>query len=316
MGYWHAFSAARSGLSIQAIVDPQAERAEKLQREFGAKRVFGDLTECLNETECDVAHICTPANNHLESIEQCLDRKVHVLAEKPLLSTLAETKRMLEKANSYELKLAPVHQMPFQRGASQAVNQIDFGKLTRLNYTAFTSGAEGKPFMHRAEVLMEILPHPISLFSRYYSKGLTSDLFEVRRFDSDELEIDGQLDGASLRISISLRGRPTRNELTVVGDKATCHVDLFHGFVTTESGEVSKRSKILKPFRFGTGMVADAGKNLLNRSLSSEPAYPGLRKLIREFYQSALNGKPDPISRDEILLSAELIDKVRTRLSQ
>lgn len=312
MGRWHAFSAIRSGASISAIVDPNIERAQALQREFGAQRAFKSLDECLEKSASNIAHICTPAQNHLASIEMCLDRKHHVLAEKPLLSSFAETQRVLELANESGLKLTPVHQMPFQRGTSKlAENYSNLGKLVRVSHTAFTSGGDGKSEAERQEVLLEILPHPISLFYRFFGDKLTGDQFHVSRYLDGELEIDGVVDDTLLRISISLKGRPTRNELTVTGDKASAHIDLFHGFATYESGEVSKRSKILKPFRFGSNLVLDASKNLIQRSASNEVAYPGLRNLIRQFYKSALDGKPAPISEKEILLCAEVADRVR-----
>ncbi|CAN5596319.1 N/A [soil metagenome] len=312
MGRWHAFSAIRSGAMITAIVDPNIERAQALQREFGAQRAFKSLDQCLDKSESNIAHICTPAQNHLEAIELCLAHKHHVLAEKPLLSTFAETQKILAQANESGLKLTPVHQMPFQRGASKlAEDYSNLGKLVRLSHTAFTSGGEGKSEAERLDVLLEILPHPISLFFRFFGDKLTADQFQVRRYLDGELEIDGVLDDTLLRISVSLRGRPTRNELTVTGDKGSAHIDLFHGFATYESGEVSKRSKILKPFRFGSNLVLDASRNLIQRSASNEVAYPGLRSLIRQFYRSALDGKPAPISEREILLCAEVADKVR-----
>ncbi len=312
MGRWHAFSAIRSGATIEAVVDPNIERAQALQREFGAARAYKSLDECLNKSKSNIAHICTPAQNHLEAIEMCLAHKHHVLAEKPLLPTFAETQRILEQANESGLKLTPVHQMPFQRGASKlAEDYSNLGKLVRLSHTAFTSGGDGKSEAERLDVLLEILPHPISLFFRFFGDKLTADQFQVRRYLDGELEIDGVVDDTLLRISVSLRGRPTRNELTVTGDKASAHIDLFHGFATYESGEVSKRSKILKPFRFGSNLVLDASRNLIQRSASNEVAYPGLRSLIRQFYRSALDGKPAPISEKEILLCAEVADRVR-----
>ncbi len=312
MGRWHAFSAIRSGATIVAIIDPRLERAQTLQREFGAEKSFQNLEDCLKESKSNIAHICTPAEQHLDAIELCLTHGQHVLAEKPLLPTLEATRRILTQAHESGLKLAPVHQMPFQRGASKlAESHVNLGRIIRASHTAFTSGGDGKSEPERMEVLLEILPHPVSLFFRLFGEKLNVNQFQVRRYFDGELEIDGLVDDTLLRISVSLRGRPTRSELSVIGDKASAHIDLFHGFATYESGEVSKRSKILKPLRFGSNLVLDASRNLIQRSASNEVAYPGLRTLIRQFYRSALEGKPAPISETEILLCAELADKVR-----
>lgn len=312
MGRWHAFSAIRSGASIVAFVDPNGPRAKALQREFGAPKAYDSLEECLSKGESNIAHICTPDQNHRQSIELCLDHNQHILAEKPLLPTFEETQLLLNQANERGLKLIPVHQMPFQKGATRlATSRSELGKLVRLTHTAFTSGGEGKSENERQHVLLEILPHPLSLFFRFFGEKLVAEQFNVRRYQNGELEIDAVVDDTLLRISISLRARPTRNELTVVGDRASAHIDLFHGFCTYESGEVSKSSKILKPFRFGSSLVLDAGRNLIQRGASNEVAYPGLRTLITQFYRSVLADKPAPISEREILLCAEVADKVR-----
>lgn len=316
MGRWHAFSAVATGARLEAVVDPVIERAESLQKQFGAKHVFTTLRECLEKSDFDIVHICTPVSNHLESIELSLAHKKHVIAEKPLLSSLADTERILLKANENGLKIVPVHQMPFQKGASGlAADHSQLGKLVRLNHTAYTSGGEGKSDEARLAVLLEILPHPISLFFRFFKEKLTPDTFQIRRYFDGELELDGMVDDTLLRISVSLRGRPTRNELVVTGDSATAHIDLFHGFATIESGEVSRTSKILKPFRFGSNLVFDAGRNLIARSAQNEVAYPGLRTLIRQFYKSAMDGAPVPICEGEIKLCAAVQDKVRSSIN-
>jgi predicted dehydrogenase len=312
MGRWHAFSAIRSGASIIGIVDPNVQRAKALQREFGAQKAYESLEECLSKGTSNIAHICTPDQNHRQAIEMCLAHNQHILAEKPLLPTFEETELLLKKANERGLKLVPVHQMPFQKGAARlAANRSELGKLVRLTHTAYTSGGDGKSESERQHVLLEILPHPLSLFFRFFGEKLAAEQFNVRRYRQGELEIDADVDDTLLRISISLRARPTRNELTVVGDRASAHIDLFHGFCTRESGEVSQRSKILKPFRFGSSLVFDAGRNLVQRGASNEVAYPGLRTLISQFYRCALNEKPAPISEKEILLCAQVADKVR-----
>lgn len=312
MGRWHAFSAVKTGAHIAAIVDPNKDRAQSLQKEFGAETIFATLQECLSGCQNDIAHVCTPAENHLESVELCLNAGIHVLAEKPLLPTVEQTRRLLSVARTKRLKLNPVHQMPFQTGAERMMdNRASLGKVVRVGHTAYTSGGDGKTAEQRLEVLLEILPHPISLFFRLFGDKLTAANFKTQRYFDGELEMNGQIDDTLLSISISLRGRPTRNELTVSGEQATAHLDLFHGFVTFESGEVSRRSKILKPFRFGSNLLVDASRNLIRRSASNEFAYPGLRNLIARFYQSVLEDKPAPISDQEILLCAEIMDSAR-----
>ena len=77
-----------------------------------------------------------------------------------------------------------------------------------------------------------------------------------------------------------------------------------------EGGKVSRPEKMLKPFKFGTGVLLKAGANLAVRAAKSEPAYPGLRELISRLYQAVETSGTPPISKKEILLAAELVDMI------
>src|SRR5689334_10614548 len=89
MGRWHAFSAARAGGSIVAVVDPNQARARRLASRSRAARAFSTLDGALERA--DVVHVCTPTAAHVAVIAQALDARRHVLVEKPLAPTVAET---------------------------------------------------------------------------------------------------------------------------------------------------------------------------------------------------------------------------------
>ena len=111
-------------------------------------------------------------------------------------------------------------------------------------------------------------------------------------------------------ILVSLSGRPTRNSLRIVGDKGSLHVDLYHGFSVLERGAVSRRHKALRPFARSLRTLGAAGANLIARTARWEPAYPGLRELVKEFYGAVEGARPAPISAEESLDVARARDTV------
>ena len=56
--------------------------------------------------------------------------------------------------------------------------------------------------------------------------------------------------------------------------------------------------------------------NLLRRSLNREPAYPGLRSLIAQCYQSVKRSTDGPITRDSIIAVATITELVERKLSR
>jgi hypothetical protein len=208
--------------------------------------------------------------------------------------------------------LSPVHQFPFQRGMRLLRERLDrVGDLVELAFTTSSAGGSGRDAADRRALLFEILPHPLSLFRAVLRRPVRGVDWRVVASTDDDLDVGGTCDGVLLRARISLRGRPTRNELTVVGERGTAHVDLFHGFSVVESRAPSRRSKLVQPFARGQKLVAAAAANLAVRAVRSEPAYPGLRELIAAFYLGVRSNGRAPIADDEAVEVAEIVDRLR-----
>lgn len=310
MGRWHAEYARRAGAQVIGLVDRDETAALELARRFpGASPIKHD-DSWLASTNPDVVHVCTPTASHSALVAQALAAGCHVLVEKPLARSLDQTRDLLERAQRQGLRLAPVHQLPFQRGFRRLHRELGrLGEPLRVAYRVLSAGGQGLSSEGRRAVLLEMLPHAASLF---HTLGLSASpaQWHVLRFDAERLELAAEVGDTDLRIFFSLSGRPTRHELQVLGSKATATADLFHGYSFLESGQPNRRDKILLPFRRSTRQFARAASNLLWRALRRQPAYPGLPELIEAFYRSTVGRGPATIDPEEILAAAALHDRV------
>jgi len=313
MGRWHAYYAARVGAEIVAVVDVNKAQAATLARSHRRAAVFTKLQPCLSRGGVDVVHVCTPLETHQEIVGLTIAAGKHVLVEKPLAPTEDETQALLHAADQASVSIAPVHQFPFQRGFRKALRRLDrIGRLTHVAFHACTAGAEGRQGPERREVLCEILPHPLSLGYAVFGDRMDDCQWSVPpQCGDDALQLDGGVGPTRISVRIDLVSRPTRNELTLLGTGGTLHVDLFHGYSFGEPGTTSRHDKLMRPFRHGGRMLAAAGVNLLSRAWRREPAYPGLKELIRAFHQAVVRGQPSPITAGEIVACARLMDRVR-----
>lgn len=313
MGRWHARYAARAGAEVAAIVDARADAASALQRRFPRARTFASLEDSLAAGVVDVVHVCTAAESHARLAETALRAGRHVLVEKPAAASRSEAARLVGLAREKGLRVCPVHQFPFQRGvARMAAGLGRLGELLRAEYVVRSAGGEGLAPEARRALLLGILPHPLSLFRNLLGRGVAVDTWDVIASGEDELELAASDGGLRLRIDIGLRARPTRNELIVTGSRATARADLFHGYAVIDAGGTSRMAKAAAPLRAGTRLLWTAGTNLARRALQREPAFPGLRELIRRFYASIAQDTPPPIDPDEIVETAALIERVGT----
>jgi predicted dehydrogenase len=312
MGRWHAHYAVKAGAEVVAIVDRQPQAAAALQRGYPQAKVFPDLADSLMTCPVDVVHICTCLDSHVPLAEIALHAGKHVLLEKPAAGSEPETAQLVQLARRVGRNICAVHQFPFQRGFQRLRQQLNcLGELVRVTFHTCSAGGAGRTDAECRAILLEILPHPVSLFCSLLDQEIQQCAWTVLTFTNQDLEIAGKWQETQLSIQISLRGRPTRNALTVLGTRGTAHVDLFHGYCLLEAGTVSRTAKVLQPFRYGTAVLWAAAANLMRRAWQSEPAYPGLGELLERFYQSIRDETAAPIRADEMREVAALMDQVR-----
>ena len=120
----------------------------------------------------------------------------------------------------------------------------------------------------------------------------------------------GEHAGALLSLLVSMHARPTCFEMTVHSRRGAIALDFFHGFAIRYNGDVSRLSKILRPFATSLKLFGIASINLIGRGLSGEIAYPGLQQLTRQFYDAVRGIAPPPIASDDVMAVAIARDAV------
>jgi predicted dehydrogenase len=311
MGRWHATELSRAGGVVVAVADREPTAAAALASSHPGAGDFQEPEAMLAAAAPEVVHVCTPTASHVELAERCLDAGAHVLVEKPLAPDAAATEGLLSYAERRALTVCPVHQYPFQPGATRARRALPgLGRPLLIEATACSAGGELSPEVPLDELAGEILPHPLSLLAVLLEHGLDKLAWSASRPANGELRSAAVADGTTITISISMHGRPTRNELRAICAGGTLHLDLFHGYGFAERGAVSRLDKVLRPFMQSAGRTGAAAANLAARSLRREPAYPGLRELIRRFYATLRQGQPPPVPPAEALAVARARDSI------
>jgi predicted dehydrogenase len=310
MGRWHASELSRAGGLVVAVADRDAGAASSLARSHAGAEAFRDPAAMLREASPEVVHVCTPTASHVELAEACLDAGAHVLIEKPLAPDAAATEALLGQAARRGLAVCPVHQYPFQPGAARARQELPgLGGLLLVEATACSAGGD-RPGGSPDDIAGEILPHPLSLLEVLLEPAVDRLGWSAASPGEGELRAAATVDGTTVSISISMRGRPTRNELRLIAEAGTLHLDLFHGFAFAERGAVSRVDKALRPFAASAARASAATANLAARAARRQPAYPGLRELIRSFYSSVRRGDPPPVTPAEALAVARARDAI------
>jgi myo-inositol 2-dehydrogenase/D-chiro-inositol 1-dehydrogenase len=98
MGTTHANILARDDrVKVTAVADMDQARAEALAPRVGAKAVAS--LEALLDSGIEALYVTTPNTAHTEPVLAALAAGVHVFSEKPMATSLAEARRILEAAS-------------------------------------------------------------------------------------------------------------------------------------------------------------------------------------------------------------------------
>jgi predicted dehydrogenase len=258
--------------------------------------------DALSRQLADVVHVTTPPEDHTYAIRAAIESNLHVLAEKPLAPSAAVTAELYSLATTRNLLLCPVHQSLFQPGIVKLLRDGHrLGRLRQVTSVICTAGANGGDDAARDRLVCDVLPHPLSLAARVIHGGISGTHWQASRAAAGEVQLAGVRDGISISILVSTRGRPPRNTFSVTGEAGSVHADLFHGFAVGEQRKLNRLGKVVRPFGNAAGTLGAATANLARRAIRREQAFPGLRELVRSFYEAVKSGGMPPITVAETL---------------
>lgn len=316
MGRWHAEAVARAGGAVVAVTDLDAAAAQRLAARHAGAAPYETLEAMLAQAGLDVLHVCTPLATHEAVVLQGISAGVQLLVEKPLAPSAGQARRLYEQAQARGVLLCPVLQFNFQDGVRRArAWWPHLGRVIHMEATVRSAGGVGQSEAQRDAVLADVLPHPLSLIETFLPGGLSggfsggADWYAAHPAPG-ELHAVGHAAGCGLSIRISMNGRPTACAFQIVGTEGTIDLNLFHGYAVFHPGAVSRARKITAPFGQALRGLAAASLNLSRRAVRREPAYPGLRPLVRAFYQAIRMGGPAPLPPDLVLTVAAVRDRL------
>jgi predicted dehydrogenase len=97
---WARFIQMHPDVECVGVVEPDSVARGKLTEIPGADKLacFADLAEAARNVQADAALVVTPSVTHADTTISCLDAGLTVMVEKPLATTVADGRRVLERA--------------------------------------------------------------------------------------------------------------------------------------------------------------------------------------------------------------------------
>ena len=97
--------AGHEGIELAVLVDRDLDRARKMALAYHVPTVLGDSSQ-LDSRDIDAAIVATPPFHHAPASIDLLERGIHVLVEKPMATSYADARRMVDVAERHGVVLA------------------------------------------------------------------------------------------------------------------------------------------------------------------------------------------------------------------
>ena len=123
---------------VLAACDLNEERLKAVADEFAIPRRTTSFAEVLAMEDIDIIDICTPPRVHFDQIIAALGAGKDVIAEKPLVGSLADADRVIAAERTARGRVMPIFQYRWGTGFQKAKRLVDLGLA-------------GKPYLVSAE---------------------------------------------------------------------------------------------------------------------------------------------------------------------
>ena len=167
LGRFHAQKyASLSGSRLVAVVDANHETRERVAAELGC-RALADYRDLLDEA--DAVSIATPTPLHFPIAQECLERGVHVLVEKPITETPEQARALIATA----ARCGRVLQVGHLERFNAAILALE-GSLGRPR---FVESHRLAPFKERGtdvNVVLDLMIHDIDLIQSLVNSPIVS----------------------------------------------------------------------------------------------------------------------------------------------
>jgi UDP-N-acetyl-2-amino-2-deoxyglucuronate dehydrogenase len=263
-------------IELVAVVDPHADRAEKVAAEHGAATSAG-LTEALAAVEADVVSICTPTGTHGALAIEALRAGRHVIIEKPAEVTVAKTDEIIAAQREAGKLVAVISQHRFDRSTEIAVEAISRGALGRLTsgiaaidwwrgqsyydsgdwrgtWELDGGGALMNQGVHTVDLLVATLGRPVEVFA--YTGTLAHQRIEVEDVAVGVVRFENGALGVLHATTAAYPGLSAR--LQVHGDKGSVVIDNDQlSFIHASSPDGDAEEKMMGKVDTSENQVAD-----------------------------------------------------------
>jgi predicted dehydrogenase len=226
VGYWGSKHArvlhTLDGVASVALIDSREDRLRPLLRMFPSGSAFTSLEAALPHVDAVV--VATPPTTHVPLALRAIAAGKHVLVEKPLATTAAGARELIDAAAEHDVLLMAGHTFEYNsavRRLRELVQSGDLGEIYYIDSARLNLGL----YQSDVNVMWDLAPHDVSIVNLLMGRQPTSARAWGRRHanhrfeDVVYLQMDYDDVGVSANIHVSWLDPCKVRRVTVVGSR-------------------------------------------------------------------------------------------------
>lgn len=161
--HWILGREDRGDIEIVGIAEPNRELAERFTKQHGLSMdlVYASIEEMLDATKPEAVTAFNTIYGHLEVVEICAPRGIHVMVEKPLAVSLKHAQKMAQLARKHNIHLLTNYETTWYGSNHEAQQLVQENKIGDLRKIVVHDGHFGPKEIGVNEEFLEWLIDPV-----------------------------------------------------------------------------------------------------------------------------------------------------------
>lgn len=319
-----AIRAARPDAAI-VVCDAAPGKAELLRRSHQLLAAYSSIKAMLAAVRPLAVHILTPPQYHVANALECLAAGCHVLVEKPLCLAPEEAERLYQAADACGRVVCVDHSLLYQPSVRRMLAQLGSdpaGQVTQVcSYYSLDADGPGAGVADMPEwkrrlaggALMDTLVHPVTLAVELTGRPERIHVNRVRRTGHvEELAVSWEGANALVSLTVSLGGRPFRRVTEVVSVQGTFTIDHSTEVLVHSGLGIGPKAakKLARNLGYAWQLLRGTAATVWQVARGRIKQNPGARALVEAFYRQLETAGADPVSRQNVRWSVEVLAAV------
>ncbi|MFD3002368.1 Gfo/Idh/MocA family protein [Pontibacter toksunensis] len=153
----------KKDIVLVGIYEPNKELVDRYAKRYkiDQKLFFSDLNKMLDQVKPNAVSAFGATSDHVTVVRACAPRKIHVMVEKPLATTLADAKEIQSLASKNNIHVLTNFETSWYASNQYVAGLVGEGKLGEVRKVMVNDGHQGPKEIGVSKEFLEILTDPL-----------------------------------------------------------------------------------------------------------------------------------------------------------